>query len=86
MELSKAAQTLFVQELGQPRFQMHPPSHLPRTVSVAAFRMSTGHDYLAVHLHRINVLPSPKCQLCGCGTMNAEHLRTFSALDHSKNY
>ncbi|GFQ99140.1 hypothetical protein TNCT_650281 [Trichonephila clavata] len=34
----------------------------------------------------INALPSPECQLCGYGTMNAEHLRTCSALDHSKNY
>ncbi|GFQ75772.1 hypothetical protein TNCT_680141 [Trichonephila clavata] len=48
--------------------------------------MRTGHDYLATHLHRINILPSPECQLCGYGTINAEHLRTCSALDHSKNY
>ncbi|GFQ64274.1 hypothetical protein TNCT_673101 [Trichonephila clavata] len=48
--------------------------------------MRTGHDYLAAHFHRINVLPSPECQLCGYGTMNAEHLRTCSAQDHSKNY
>ncbi|GFQ73317.1 hypothetical protein TNCT_367361 [Trichonephila clavata] len=47
--------------------------------------MRTGHYYLATHLHRINVLPSPECQPCGYGTMNAEHLRNFSALDHSKN-
>ncbi|GFR12195.1 gag-Pol polyprotein [Trichonephila clavata] len=59
--------------------------NLPCAVSVAAFRMRTGHDYLAAHLHRINVLPSPECQLCGYGTMNTEHL-TCSALDHSKNY
>ncbi|GFR23569.1 gag-Pol polyprotein [Trichonephila clavata] len=60
--------------------------NLPRAVSVAPFRMRTGHDYLAAHLHRINVLPSPECQLCGYGTMDAKHLRTCSALDHSKNY
>ncbi|GFR32139.1 hypothetical protein TNCT_349621 [Trichonephila clavata] len=48
--------------------------------------MRTEHDYHAAHLHRINVLPSPECQLCGYGTMNAERLRTRSALDHSKNY
>ncbi|GFQ72220.1 hypothetical protein TNCT_445271 [Trichonephila clavata] len=60
--------------------------NLPRAVSVAAFRLRTRHDYLAAHLHRTNVLPSTKCQLCGFGTMNAEHLRTCSALDHSKNY
>ncbi|GFQ79657.1 hypothetical protein TNCT_147641 [Trichonephila clavata] len=56
-----------------------------RAVIVAAFRMRTSHDYLAVHLRRSNVLPSPECQLCDFGTMNAEHLRTCSAVDHSKN-
>ncbi|GFQ71988.1 hypothetical protein TNCT_610951 [Trichonephila clavata] len=60
--------------------------NLPRAVSVAAFWIRTGHDYLAAHLHRINVLPSAECQLCGYGTMNAERLRTCSALNHSKNY
>ncbi|GFR13811.1 hypothetical protein TNCT_731631 [Trichonephila clavata] len=60
--------------------------NLPRTVSVAALRMRTGHEYLASHLHRINIRPSPECQLCGHSTMNAEHLRTCSAVDHSKNY
>ncbi|GFQ96282.1 hypothetical protein TNCT_646901 [Trichonephila clavata] len=59
--------------------------NLPHAVNVAAFKMRTGHDYLAAHLHHINVLPSPECQLSGCGTMDAEHLRTFSALDHRKN-
>ncbi|GFQ67376.1 hypothetical protein TNCT_493351 [Trichonephila clavata] len=48
--------------------------------------MRNGHDYLATHLHHINVLPSPECQLCGYGTMDAEHLRTCSAQDHSKDY
>ncbi|GFR24484.1 hypothetical protein TNCT_594771 [Trichonephila clavata] len=48
--------------------------------------MRTGHDYLATHLHGINVLPSPERQPCGYGTMYAKRLRTCSALDHSKNY
>ncbi|GFQ93113.1 hypothetical protein TNCT_52741 [Trichonephila clavata] len=48
--------------------------------------MRTRHDYLAAHLHSINVLPSPECQLYGYGTMKDEHLRTFSTLDYSKNY
>ncbi|GFR18791.1 hypothetical protein TNCT_419581 [Trichonephila clavata] len=56
--------------------------NLPGEVSVAAVRMRTRHYYLAAHLHRIKVLPTPKCQLCGYGTMNAEHLRTSFALDH----
>ncbi|GFR14423.1 hypothetical protein TNCT_530691 [Trichonephila clavata] len=48
--------------------------------------MRIEHDYLAAHLHRINVLPSQECQLCDYGTMNAEHLRTCPVLDLSKNY
>ncbi|GFR25680.1 hypothetical protein TNCT_482611 [Trichonephila clavata] len=67
-------------------FPEAPSITLPRAVSVAAFRMRTGHDYLAAPLHRINALPSPECQLCGYGTINAKHLRTCSDLDHSKNY
>ncbi|GFR08087.1 gag-Pol polyprotein [Trichonephila clavata] len=59
--------------------------NLPHAVSVAAFRIKTGHDYLAAHLHRINVLPSPECQFCADGTMNTEHLMTCFALDPS-NY
>ncbi|GFQ65172.1 hypothetical protein TNCT_684321 [Trichonephila clavata] len=47
MELSVAAEVLFGKELGEPRFQRPSRSHLPRAVSVAAFRMRTGYDYLA---------------------------------------
>ncbi|GFQ85613.1 hypothetical protein TNCT_337891 [Trichonephila clavata] len=89
MELSAAVDALFGQELGDPRFQSRPPPpdhDLPRAVRAAAFKIRTGHDYLAARLHRINVLPSPECQLLSYGTMNAEQLKTCSALDHSKNY
>ncbi|GFR30075.1 hypothetical protein TNCT_532241 [Trichonephila clavata] len=86
MELTVAVEALFGQELGEPRFFRPPRSQLIHAVSVAAFRMRTGHDYLAVQLHLNNVLPSPECQLCGYGTMNAEHLMTCSAQNHSKNY
>ncbi|GFR22543.1 hypothetical protein TNCT_646131 [Trichonephila clavata] len=65
MELSAASEALFGQELGEPRFQSPLDHYLPHAASVAAFRMRTGHDYLAAHLHRINVLPSPACQICG---------------------
>lgn len=60
-----------------------PIPDLPRAIAVAAFRLRTGHDYLAAHLNRIQVLPSPACQLCGEGTMNAEHLGTCPELDHT---
>ncbi|GFR23268.1 hypothetical protein TNCT_399211 [Trichonephila clavata] len=85
MELSAASEAPFGQELEEPRFQRPLDSNLPRAVSVAAFRMKTGHDYLAAHLHCSNVQPSAECQVCGYGIMNAEHLMTCSALDHSKN-
>ena len=32
--------------------------------SVATFRLSTGHDCLAKHLHRIGILQLPYCTLC----------------------
>ena len=57
--------------------------NLPRAVSVAAFRLKTGHDYLASHLHRIKILPTPECQLCGFQTMDVEHIKDCPALDHS---
>ena len=53
---------------------------LPRTTSVALFRTTTGHDYLASHLHRIGVLSSPECVLCGYASMNADHLIACPAL------
>ncbi|GFR22512.1 hypothetical protein TNCT_225971, partial [Trichonephila clavata] len=74
------------QELGEPCFQMALDHNLPRVVGVEAFRVKTRHDFLAAHLHRINVLPSPESQLCGYGSMNAEHLRTCSALDRQKQH
>ena len=56
---------------------------LPRQTGVALFRLTTGHDYLAAHLNRIHVLPSPECLLCGYGSMTSEHLTACPALDHS---
>ncbi|GFQ97097.1 hypothetical protein TNCT_651231 [Trichonephila clavata] len=85
MELSAAAEALFGQELGEPCFQ-RPPGSLPLAVRVTAF-IGRGQDTIIFqHIHRINVQPSPECQLCGYGTMNAEHLVTYSSLEHSKNY
>ena len=46
----------------------------PRAISVAIFRTTARHDYVASHLHRIGVLPSPVCPLCGHELMNAAHL------------
>ncbi|KAJ9591139.1 hypothetical protein L9F63_002325 [Diploptera punctata] len=32
--------------------------------AVAQFRLTTGHDCLAKHLHKINILSTPRCILC----------------------
>ena len=56
------------------------PITLQRKEGVACFRMQTGHDYLAKHLHRIGVLPSPTCLLCNIEDMTALHLQTCPSL------
>ncbi|XP_024219507.1 uncharacterized protein [Halyomorpha halys] len=47
---------------------------LPRAVSVACFRLATGHDYLRHHLKRIGVTESSDCVLCGAGEMTGDNL------------
>ena len=39
------------------------PDH-PKNLAVATFKLSTGHDCLAKHLHRIGILQLPYCTLC----------------------
>lgn len=57
-----------------------------RKETVAAFRLITGHDCLAQHLHRMNIMRSPNCMLCNSNTaMNFEHLRKCSALQRLWN-
>ena len=42
--------------------QMNPMlPDLPRKEMVEASRMSTGHDYLAAHLHCLSIFESPTC-------------------------
>nr|CUU97935.1 hypothetical transcript [Hymenolepis microstoma] len=36
----------------------------PRLEAVAEFRLRTGHNCLAKHLHRIGVYAPPTCSLC----------------------
>ena len=53
----------------------------PRMEAVAMFRLTTGHDLLAKHLHRIGILPSPNCKLCNLQEeMDRTHLKTCSRL------
>ena len=53
----------------------------PRKSAVAAFRLLTGHDCLAKHLHRIGILQSPNCPLCSLNEeMDHHHLRKCPAV------
>jgi hypothetical protein len=53
--------------------------------AVARFRLKTGHDCLAAHLHKIKVYSSDECTLCRIqGTsINAGHLLNCRKLDSS---
>ncbi|KAJ4434242.1 hypothetical protein ANN_22791 [Periplaneta americana] len=52
---------------------------LPRKSSVAAFRLATGHDCLAKHLHRIGIYQSPNSPLCNSNQeMDSEHLKIYN--------
>ncbi|XP_071043360.1 uncharacterized protein [Parasteatoda tepidariorum] len=54
---------------------------LPRRRAVAEFRLTTGHDCLLKHLHRIHVAQAPFCTLCDLqAEMDADHLRCCPAL------
>ncbi|KAJ4436087.1 hypothetical protein ANN_18714 [Periplaneta americana] len=57
---------------------------LPRKSSVAPFRLATGHDCLAKHLHRIGIYQSPNCPLCNSNQeMDLEHLKICASVaDH----
>ncbi|KAJ4427692.1 hypothetical protein ANN_25341 [Periplaneta americana] len=54
---------------------------LPRKSSVAAFRLATGHECLAKHLHRIGIYQSPNCPLCNSNQeMDSEHLKICASV------
>ena len=57
------------------------PMNLHRGTFAANFRISTGHDYLNGHLHRIGVKESPACPLCSTGEiMTFTHLTSCASL------
>ena len=60
--------------------QMQALPSWPRREAVAQFRLATGHDCLAKHLHHIGILRSPNCTLCKQGIMDSNHLNICSAL------
>ncbi|XP_066908196.1 uncharacterized protein [Halyomorpha halys] len=55
------------------------PLTLLRVVSMACFRLATGHDYLRHHLKRI-VTESSDCVLCGVGEMTGDHIFACAAM------
>lgn len=53
-------------------------------VGVTGFRMKTGHEYFAKHLHRNQVPPFPDdCLLYELDSMNAETQKNCTALDRT---
>ncbi|GBM39627.1 hypothetical protein AVEN_10830-1 [Araneus ventricosus] len=53
----------------------------PRCDAVAAFRLTTGHNCLAAHLHRLGIFNEPFCPLCDSGeVMERDHLLRCGAL------
>ncbi|GBM65066.1 hypothetical protein AVEN_86718-1 [Araneus ventricosus] len=53
----------------------------PRRDAVAAFRLTSGHDCLAAHLHRLGISAEPFCPLCDSGeVMERDHLLRCGAL------
>ncbi|GBN99572.1 hypothetical protein AVEN_166006-1 [Araneus ventricosus] len=56
-------------------------SDKPRRDAVATFRLTTGHDCLAAHLHRLGIFTEPFCPLCDSGeVMERDHLLRCGAL------
>ncbi|KAJ4432296.1 hypothetical protein ANN_20914 [Periplaneta americana] len=73
-------QNLITQSQGKKWISLHHNPQLipdlPRKSSVAAFRLATGHDCLAKHLHRIGIYQVPNCPLCNSNQeMDSEHLK-----------
>ncbi|KMQ82368.1 reverse transcriptase [Lasius niger] len=56
------------------------PRHIERAEAVARFRLTTGHDFLGVHLHFLDLAADEACQLCGHARMDGDHLKQCTAL------
>jgi ribonuclease HI len=54
--------------------------HRTRRIATAQFRLLTGHDLLAKHLHRIGITESSTCSLCGGAEQDREHLMRCPSL------
>ncbi|KAJ4433712.1 hypothetical protein ANN_16023 [Periplaneta americana] len=65
-----------------PPFDFLAVAHVTASISsVVAFRLATGHDCLAKHLHRIGIYQSPNCPLCNSNQeMDSEHLKICASV------
>jgi hypothetical protein len=59
----------------------------PRKQPVANFRLNTGHDCLAAHLHRNKIFNHNYCTICKLENtiMDQNHLLVCPKLDHTSN-
>ena len=59
----------------------------PRKESTTTFRLNTGHDCLAAHLHKLKILQSYHCVICNQTTtvMNKDHLLKCKKLKNTNN-
>ncbi|GFW63144.1 reverse transcriptase [Trichonephila clavipes] len=46
------------------------PRHLERTKAVARFRLTTGHDFLGVYIHWLDLAADEACSLCSHARMD----------------
>ena len=51
-----------------------------RQTTTAMFRLETGHDLLAKHLHRFGIINSDICKLCSNGVQDRQHLLVCAKL------
>ncbi|GFV54220.1 reverse transcriptase [Trichonephila clavipes] len=57
------------------------PRHLERAKAVAHFRLTTGHDFLGVYLHWLDLAADEACPLCDHARMDGDHLLQCTRLD-----
>lgn len=67
-------------KIGQAKNRRTHNHHSFRKGYVVLIRTTTVLVYLASQLHRILILSSPECQLCGYETMDAEHLKDYPGI------
>ncbi|GFW52781.1 reverse transcriptase [Trichonephila clavipes] len=55
--------------------------HLERAEAVSRFRLTTGHDFLGVFLHWLDVAAKETCPICGHTRMDSNHLLQCTGLN-----